>query len=81
MESLSKSELRKLKDGIASELTSMRDSLSSTYGYALQDTDLRVSSPMSSRSLTTQTGTTSMSLPRCAGSSTCSTATSGTAGV
>ena len=37
MESLSKSELRKLKDGIASELASMRDSLSSTYGYALQD--------------------------------------------
>ena len=42
MESLSKSELRKLKDGIASELTSMRDSLSSTYGYALQDTDPRI---------------------------------------
>ena len=63
MESLSKSELRKLKDGIASELTSMRDSLSSTYGYALQDTDPRI-----------------MSSPRCAGSSTCSTATSGTAG-
>ena len=42
MESLSKSELRKLKDGIASELASMRDSLSSTYGYALQDTDPRI---------------------------------------
>ena len=42
MESLSKSELRKLKDGIASELASMRDSLSSTYGHALQDTDPRI---------------------------------------
>ena len=42
MESLSKSELRKLKDGIASELASMRDSLSSTYDYALQDTDPRI---------------------------------------